>query len=147
MPAVSEDSLPQTWRPVGVRLAGIVFGGTLLVVMLAAWFLFPGEVRAKFTFLQKLTMVLMVGAFLGAIYTLARSRVTAEVDRLVIVNGFKQRELPWEAVLAVHLPPGAPWAVFDLDDGTTASALAIQGSDGDRARQAVRRLRRLIDNR
>ena len=31
----------------------------------------------------------------------------------------------------MHLPPGAPWATLDLADGTTISAMAIQGSDGD----------------
>jgi hypothetical protein len=35
--------------------------------------------------------------------------------------------------------------VLDLADGTTASAMGIQGSDGDRARLAVRQLRALID--
>ena len=36
------------------------------------------------------------------------------------------------------LPPGAPWATLDLSDGTTVSAMGIQGSDGARARRAVR---------
>jgi hypothetical protein len=44
----------------------------------------------------------------------------------------------------VHLPPGAPWVVLDLADGTSVSALGIQASDGARAHQAVRQLRALI---
>jgi hypothetical protein len=35
--------------------------------------------------------------------------------------------------------------VLDTDDGTTVYVMAIQGSDGDRARRAARQLRQLVD--
>jgi hypothetical protein len=70
--------------------------------------------------------------------------VVARREGLLVVNGFRSRELEWAEVIAVHLPPGAPWVVFDLADGTTASAMGIQGSDGARAQAAVRELRALI---
>ena len=70
--------------------------------------------------------------------------MVAEADRLVVVNGYRRHEYEWAEVLAVHLPPGAPWAVLDLADGTSAPAMGIQGSDGGRARRAVRELRALI---
>jgi len=63
----------------------------------------------------------------------------------VVVNGYRRREYEWAEIVAVHLPPGAPWMTLDLSDGTTASALGIQGSDGARARTAVRQLRALLD--
>ena len=78
-------------------------------------------------------------------YALARSRVVASDGSLLVVNGYKRREYEWAEIISIHLPPGAPWATIDLADGTTASLLAIQGSDGDRARGAVRTLRKLID--
>ena len=62
-----------------------------------------------------------------------------------MVNGYKRHVYDWAQVVAVRLPQGAPWATLDLADGTTMSVLAIQGSDGDRARAAVRGLRTLID--
>ena len=43
-----------------------------------------------------------------------------------------------------NLPPGAPWVTLDLADGETASVLAIQGSDGNRARIALRELKSLV---
>jgi hypothetical protein len=76
---------------------------------------------------------------------LIRSRVDAEPDRLVVVNGYRRHELAWAEVVAVRMPPGAPWVTLDLADGTTLSALAIQSSDGQRARTAVRQLRWLVD--
>jgi hypothetical protein len=153
MPAASDqpgagDSLPElprTWRPLGIRLAVVFFGTLLVLVCLAAWLGFNDSVRSKFTFLQLATVVGMIGVagFVG--WLLARARVTAAEDGIVVVNGLSTRRLAWEEVLAVHLPPGAPWAVLDLSDGTTISAMAFQQTDGDRAQRGVRELRALLD--
>ena len=149
MPAGSEPAatvaLPHTWRPLGVRLAGAVLGGGLLLVCALAWIGFDDETQAKFTTFQRLT-VLFVGllAFL-AWFALVRSRVVGEEKRLVVVNGYRRREFAWPQVVAVHLPPGAPWVTLDLADGTTVSAMGIQGSDGDRDRRAVRELRAVVE--
>jgi hypothetical protein len=147
MPAVSEPALPHTWRPLGVRVAGIVFGGLLVVVCAAAWFSFDDETRAKFTIFQRGTILFLALLFFSVGYAMARSRVEARVERLVVVNGYRRHDYDWAEVVAVHLPPGAPWAVLDLADGTSQSAMGIQGSDGGRARIAVSELRQLIDRR
>ncbi|GAB3784634.1 PH domain-containing protein [Nocardioides ungokensis] len=149
MPAGSdvpgELALPHTWRPFGVRLAGIVFGGALLLVCGFAWFSFDAETRAKFTMFQRGTLVFLGLLAFAVWYALVRSRVVAEPDKLVVVNGYRRREYDWAEIVAVHLPPGAPWVTLDLSDGTTASALGIQGSDGARAHTAVRQLRTLVN--
>lgn len=79
-------------------------------------------------------------------YALIRSRVVAETERPVVVNGYRRHEFEWAEVIAVRLPPGAPWVTLDLADGSTCSAMGIQGSDGERARIAVRELRALVDH-
>lgn len=152
MPADSErpaaqplPSLPHTWRPLGVRYAVIGFGLMLVVVCAAAWFGFDESVRDRFNLLQRITLVAMGAGFATCGWALARARVTAEMESLVVVNGFRTRQLDWEEVLAIHLPEGAPWATLDLADGTTISAMAFQGSDGRRARDGVRQVRALID--
>lgn len=144
MPADSDVTLPRSWRPLGVRLAGALFGGMLLVVCVVAWFAWDPETRARFTGLQRATLLALAMMAFAAGFALARSRVVAEADRLVVVNGYKRRELAWAEVVSVHLPPGAPWAVLDLADGTSLPAMGIQGSDGARARTAVRELRALL---
>lgn len=138
-------ALPHTWRPLGVRLAVVFFGVLLLVVCAAAWFGFDQSIRDRWTWLQRGTVLAfgLATAFLG--WLLSRSRATARADGLVVVNGLKRRELDWAQVLAVHLPPGAPWATLDLADGTTVSVMAFQGSDGQLAQRGVRELRALID--
>ena len=138
-------SLPRTWRPLGVRLAVVFFGGMLLVICTFAWFGFDPSVRARFTVFQRSTLIALGLLYAAVGYALARSRVVAEESGLTVVNGFKRHVYEWAQVVAVRLPQGAPWATLDLADGTTVSVLAIQGSDGDRARAAVRGLRSLID--
>jgi Bacterial PH domain len=154
MPAASDGSpvgdaappsLPRTWRPLGVRVAVVFFGTMLLVVCVAAWVGFDPSVRERFTGLQRMTVVLfgLLFAFVG--WVLARARVTAAPDGLVVVNGLKRRELAWEEVVVVNFPPSAPWASLDLADGTEIAVMAFQASDGQRARAGVRELRALVD--
>ncbi len=144
MPAVSEPTLPHTWRPLGVRLAFGFFGGLLVVVCVAGWIAVGPDVRARVNVYQQLTM-LLIAALAGAVaWGLMRCKVTATTVGLEIVNGYRHHAYDWAEVLAVHLPRGAPFAVLDLADGTSRQALAIQSADGDRATVAVRQLRALL---
>ncbi len=149
MPAGSEPlvRLPHTWRPLGPRIAGAVAGGALLVITAFLWFGFDEETRASVTPFQRGTVVFLGLIGFSALYALIRSRVDAEMDRLIVVNGYRRHEFEWAEIVGVHLPPGAPWVTLDLADGNTASAMGIQGSDGARAKKAVRQLRALVDQR
>jgi hypothetical protein len=146
MPAGSDAlSLPHTWRPFGVRMAGTVLGGGLLLVCVLAWIGFDEETQARFTMVERGTLALFGLLAFALWFALVRSRVVAEEARLVVVNGYRRREFAWPQVVAVHLPPGAPWVTLDLADGTTVAAMGIQGSDGDRARRAVRERRAVVE--
>jgi hypothetical protein len=149
MPAASESRvpLPHTWRPLGPRIAGAVAGGALLVITLFLWIGFDEETRDAVTPLQRGTVILLGLIGFACLYALIRSRVDAEMDRLIVVNGYRRHEYEWAQIVGVHLPPGAPWVTLDLADGNTVSAMGIQGSDGARAKQAVRQLRALVDQR
>jgi hypothetical protein len=147
MPAVSEPPgplLPRTWRPLGVRLAVVFFGGLLAVVCVAGWVAVGADVRAKVTVYQQATVVLFVLMALAIAWGLYRCRVTATSSGLEVVNGYRTHHYEWPEVLAVHMPQGAPFPTLDLADGTSRPTFGIQSSDGDRARQAVRELRTLV---
>lgn len=145
MPAVSEPALPRTWRPLGVRLAAIACGVMLAVVCTVAWFGFDESIRSRFTLFQKSTMAVLGLLVLSVGHALARSRVVARADELLVVNGYRSRHLAWAQVVAVRMPPGQPWATLDLSDGTTVPVMGIQGSDGLRAKTALSELRALIN--
>ena len=122
--------LPHTWRPLGPRIAGAAAGGALLVITLFLWIGFDQETRDAVTPLQRGTVVLLGLIGFACLYALIRSRVDAEMDRLIVVNGYRRHEYEWPQIVGVHLPPGAPWFTLDLADGSTVSAMGIQGSDG-----------------
>ncbi|GAA2122052.1 PH domain-containing protein [Nocardioides bigeumensis] len=138
-------SLPHTWRPLGVRMASLIFGAGLLAICAMAWVGLDQEIRDVFTVPQRLTLLGLGLMIVAALHALSRSRVTAEVDRVVVVNGYRRRVFDRHAVVAVSMGRGAPWATLDLDDGSTVPVMGIQGSDGDRARVAVRELRAVLD--
>ena len=144
-PAPAGPRLPHTWRPLGVRLAVLFFGGLLAVVCVAAWISVGADVRAKVSLFQRTTL-LLIAAMAGSVaWGLVRCRVTATEAGLEVVNGFRRHAYEWPEVIAVRMPRGAPFATLDLADGTSAMALAIQAADGDRAGTAVRDLRALVD--
>lgn len=146
MPAASEPpGLPHTWRPHGVRIAIWVLGGLLVALVAAVWVGLGDDVRSQFTPFQRGTLVFM-GVLLFLTYnSLVRSKVTATEEGLTVVNGYRKRVFEWSQVISVSLRRGAPWGTLDLSDGTTISVIGIQGSDGDRARRAVRELRATIE--
>jgi hypothetical protein len=150
MPAASDApvpivALPHTFRPFGARIAVFVFGGLLLAVTVTIWLAFPPSIRAKFTAFQIGTVVFLGLGFAALGWGLARSRVEARLDGVRLVNGYRVRDFEWSEVLSVTLKPGSPWAVMDLSDGTSVSAIGIQGSDGPRATRQVAALRRLVE--
>ena len=90
MPADSDPvTLPRTWRPLGVRIAATGVGLMLLTVCAAAWFGFDPETRDAFTWLQRGTLLFfgMLASACG--HALARSRVEARPDSLLVVNGYR----------------------------------------------------------
>ncbi len=148
MPADSERGrvqLPRTFRPLGVRLAIYLLGAMLLAVCVVTWLLLPAQTRSAFSLLERATLVLLALLFGAVGYALARSRLVARDEGLVVVNGYRTRRYDWNQVLGVSLRAGSPWAVLDLNDGTSTPAMGIQGSDGSRAARQVHELRHLID--
>ena len=149
MPADSErrppaPDLPRTWRPYGARIAAWVLGGMLLALVVVVWVALDAEIRAQFTTFQRITLVLMGVLLYGVYNALVRSRVRATDAGLTVVNGYRKRTYEWSQVIGVSLRRGAPWATLDLSDGTTISLIGVQGSDGDRARKAIREIRAAI---
>jgi PH (Pleckstrin Homology) domain-containing protein len=144
MSGPDEVTLPHTWRPFGVRVAGAVAGALLLILVVGVWIAFSDDQRARFSLLQRGSLVGIGVIGFVAWYALIRSRVSADPAGVTVVNGYRRRTFEWSQVVAVTLRRGAPWAAMDLSDGTTIPVMGIQGSDGQRAVRALRQLRRAL---
>lgn len=138
-------SLPHTWRPFGTRLVGTALGIMLLALVITVWIAFGADVRSRFTPFQKGTLTVLGLIALAVWFALMRCRVSASEHGIVVVNGFRRYDLEWSQVIAVNMRRGAPWAGLDLSDGSSLSAVAIQSSDGALAINAVKELRRLVE--
>ncbi len=127
-----------------MRIAVWLFGGLLVLLLAAVWIGLGEDLRSQFTLFQRITLVLMGVLLFGSWHALVRSRVTATEDGLTVVNGYRSRHFEWSQVISASLRRGAPWATIDLSDGTTVAAMGVQGSDGERARRAMREIRATI---
>jgi hypothetical protein len=88
--------------------------------------------------------LVLLGLFIaGGVLLFARPRVRADAEGVEVRNILVTRRLPWALVLRVAFPDGASWARLDLPDDEYLPVLAIQAVDGQRAVDAITRLRAL----
>ncbi len=86
--------------------------------------------------------MVVLGLFLaGAALLFARPRVRAGADGVEVRNLIATRTVPWDLVLQVSFPDGAPWARIELPDDEYIAVMAIQSTDGRKAVQDIRALR------
>ena len=139
---VDPGEAPATYRPFGARVVAVIAGVALSAVMAGLWVAMPADVRTSFTWLQTATLLLFWAAVIAVLFGIARTCVVSDGSGISVLNGYRRHHLAWAQVVSISLPPGAPWAVIDAADGCVVAVMALQGADGDRARRAVRDLRR-----
>lgn len=144
MSADAEDVEPLTYRPLGARVVALVGGGCLCAVLVVMWFAFPASIRDAFKTLEVVTMLLFLFAALTVLHGIARTRVTSDADGLVALNCFREHRVAWDDVVDISLSGGMPWALVRTTGGDRIAVMAVQGSDGDRAREHLRVLRKRL---
>ena len=85
----------------------------------------------------------LVGGYL--LYRFASVAVVPDEDGVVVRNVIGSRRLEWAQVVGVRYGRDSTWALLDLTDGTTVSALGIQNADGEYARGCAVRLATLVE--
>lgn len=140
-------TLPHRWRPFGARLAAAAGAVALTLAVTFLWLMLSDEVRAKFTVFQRLSLLGVLAAVLALLNGIFRTSALAEASGLTVTNGYKVRRYEWAEVVRVSLHRNRPWALLDLSDGNTLAVMAIQVSDGQRARLAARELALVMADR
>lgn len=92
---------------------------------------------------DQVALILIGVFFAGGILLVARPRVRADAEGIEVRNILLTRHLPWDQVERIAFPDGASWARLDLPDYEYVPVMAVQAVDGQRAVDAIRRLRAL----
>jgi cytochrome c biogenesis protein CcdA len=133
-----------TVRPRRVRrVAALAAAGVVVVFTVVAVLLRHTPTGVYFHRSDQVAMVGVGLAIALGILSLARPRLRASAEGVEVRNIIETKRLPWELVLAVTFPEGAPWARLELPDDEYVAVMAIQAADGDHAVRAMRELRRL----
>jgi hypothetical protein len=129
-------------RPRKVRRIAIAAAVLLVAVFsVVAVLLRQTPTGVYFQVSDQVAMVVLGLLLGGAALLFARPRVRAGADGVEVRNLLGSRTLPWELVLRVSFPDGAPWARLEIPDDEYIAVMAIQAADGRHAVQAIRALR------
>ncbi|MBV8540760.1 MAG: PH domain-containing protein [Pseudonocardiales bacterium] len=90
---------------------------------------------------DQVAMMLLGLLLAGVALLFVRPRVRAGAEGVEVRNLLGTRMVPWELVLRVSFPDGAPWARLELPDDEYIAVMAIQSADGRHAVQDIRALR------
>lgn len=140
----SGGDLPFVVRP--RRLVRVCRAVAVLVVVAftaVALALRSGPEGAVFGVADQVAMVVLGLLMAAGVLLLTRARVVADQSGVRVRNVLGERAVPWQVVAAVTLEDGASWAALELRDDDRIALLAVQANDGDRAVDAVLRLRAL----
>ncbi|MCC9305940.1 PH domain-containing protein [Kitasatospora sp. RB6PN24] len=137
-------TLPVTWLPRRTRAVLLTASGLLATVFVVMALVLPASWQLN----DRVMLVLLGLVFSGVGLMLARPRVAADADGVLVVNLVRSRRLHWAEVVRVNLKEGDPWVTLDLSDGTSLAAMGIQPSGGrDQAVRAALQLRDLVEAR
>ncbi|MDQ4093910.1 MAG: PH domain-containing protein [Actinomycetota bacterium] len=138
MPAeVLFEARPRKARRVAVAAAVLLVAVFTVIAVL----LRQTPTGVYFQLSDQVAMVVLGLLLAAAALLFARPRVRAGADGVEVRNLLGSRALPWELVLRVSFPDGAPWARLELPDDEYIAVMAIQSADGRRAVQAIHALR------
>jgi hypothetical protein len=136
-PGVFFEARPRKARHVAVAAAVVL----VVVFTVVAVLLRRTPTGVYFRFSDQVAMVLLGLLLAGAVLLFVRPRVRAIADGVEVRNVLTTRVVPWDLVLRVSFPDGAPWARVELPDDEYIAVMAIQAVDGRYAVDAIRSLR------
>lgn len=123
-------------------IAAVVIAGTFVVMGVL---LKRSEAGTVFTLSDQIGIGGVGVILAGGALMFTRPRVWANRERIVVRNVFTTKTLPWGVVRDVGVSQGSAWGLLDLQDDDQLSMLGLQVADGQRAVDAIKRLRELHD--
>jgi PH (Pleckstrin Homology) domain-containing protein len=139
--AVNETVVVRPRKALVLAWVGAVLIVALFVVVAVV---LPVRPTGVFFRLADQVALVLLGLFIaGGLLLLACPRVRADADGIEVRNVLVAHRFPWALVQRVAFPDGASWARLDLPDDEYIAVLAIQAVDGQRAVEAMTKVRAL----
>jgi hypothetical protein len=137
--------LPMTWRSRRTRLIVYPLAAIVFAAMSVIAVLLPSDGVAPWHIVDRVIFAMIGVVVAFVLHLLARPRITATFEGVVVVNMMRTHRLDWPQIVSVTLRPGDPWALLDLNDGDVLPVMGIQASNAAAARRAVNELRALLE--
>lgn len=138
--ALVEHPVRRTWRPKRARIVTMLIAAVLLATCVIGWFAFPPSIRAEFTPLQALNLVVVLGFIDASLVAYSQCRVTVRDDGLVLRNVWRVRHVPWRDIRGLRYRTDDPWPMLLLAGEKKVGIMGIQTADGPRCRPAAEEL-------
>lgn len=147
MAASVDRSQPVVYRSNRLRFIVLLASLGLVVLSFVFWVALPANLKAEFTLSQAVTLLIILGMFVGALLVIGSGVVKADADGLYFRNGLSRHRYPWSRVHRVVLRTGDAWAqvllipldrpVEEIADYEHRMLMGIQSGDGLYAAEAV----------
>lgn len=128
-----------TYRPIGPRIVVWTCTVLLIVVAIVIGRSLPEEM--KFRPAETATIAFLLFCVVVGAHAIGRSRVTIDDQGMIVVNGFKRRDVDWDQIKIVSMKPGAPWPTVETFDEERFILFGIQRSDHGRSRAALKQIK------
>lgn len=83
-------------------------------------------------------------ALAALLWRFASLKAVPSATGLRVVNLIRRHDVEWASIIGVGYSGGSPWAVLECSDTEEIAVMAIQRSDGERAKREASRLAALV---
>lgn len=126
------------------RQVALAFGAASLLLFAVLAVVVPSTGLRGWGLLDSLLLFGFGALIAAAMWRFASLRAAPTPSGLVVRNVLLTRTVTWAEVTRVRFAGGDPWVVLDLRDGEQLAVMAVQKSDGPRARLQAQRLAALV---
>lgn len=95
---------------------------------------------SSFAYVWRVSMPVISLIVIVVLLLVSRPKLVIAPSGLQVVNILHTRKIVWGEVVAVRFARDAPWASLDLADGSRLAMMAVQNSDGIRAREMATKI-------
>lgn len=131
-------------RPRWAPVVGVVLAVLIVLSVLALFVFVEPNAATNLGPADYVLVVAVAGILLAILWRQSTVSAVPSAEGLAVRNLMGTTHLEWAQIVSVRFSPDRAWAQLDLADGDQLAVMAIQSSDGERARRSAQRLAALV---